>query len=862
MAEQQDQPREQARTGNAGSFRKGQSGNPKGRPRRDAVDTTASRPRRDGWINTSSGHGTSRDRRTLTRYGVDIVTDLEAIQLWRSEFLAARIIEALPEEAFRRSWTLKVEDKELAEQICTLAEDLDVDGAMVDAAQKERAYGGAAIFPVLSGALDDVSQQLDEGAIASVDALHVFEPQELTPHTYYRDFRHKKFGKPETWRLTPLVSGRTGSLGVQIIHETRLVIFPGIRVSRQTQPGQREGWGDSVLCRPNAVLKDDGLAWGSAATLLHEHGMGVYGIDGLAEGMATDDGVAAFDRYMEAIDMASSTLRAKVIDGKDTYTRSTGTLAGLAETLAQFSQRMAAATDGMPVTVLMGMSPAGMNATGESDMRSWYATVEKRRKARYLTRLQRIVKLLLLSTAGPTSGKEPEVWGCEFPPLWTPSEREVAETRKTDMERAKIAIEAGVASADDVAHSFYGGDTYSPEIVIDWAARAKQKKLDEERAEMLDAQALEAMGREESEDPDEPDEPDDQPAPRSTRRDGFNPGQPRDRIGRFAGTEGRVGKAESEQRDYLKSTGKSAEESEAGARAVAGEERSAIENEKQALKAGHVKEPPSEKLDQLEDAQRRTGKELDEHREKLDKAQEDALDELDKLNDFDTEVEDIDIDIREDFERGSNALRHGDRPERTYAEKDRAPRDELDDEEPVAPDPADYRAPRDASAEVRAAHEKDYDEAKARYERDAAIYASAIEARHVAFREQALAAQVKLEQAHEAQLAAREKRREVDKELERAERGAHKELDDLEPGDLVDKSLRENKDGGWDSPELQQSYERAVDAAYSMIEHQRTQIPDLDDDGGADDLKEAARRTAAVISKLSKVTGRKYSRKK
>src|SRR5262245_44527140 len=148
---EQDQPRR-----NRGQFQPGQSGNPLGRPSRPKPQF-----RGDGYVNRATGHGTSRDRRTLTGFRVDIVTDLEALGLWRSEFLCKRIIEALPEEAFRRGWSLKFEDKEVAEEVTALAEDLNLDEKLVEAAQYERAYGGAAIFPVLEGAQGDLSRPLD-----------------------------------------------------------------------------------------------------------------------------------------------------------------------------------------------------------------------------------------------------------------------------------------------------------------------------------------------------------------------------------------------------------------------------------------------------------------------------------------------------------------------------------------------------------------------------------------------------------------------------------------------------------------------------------------------------------------------------
>lgn len=487
----------------SGRFRRGASGNAKGRPPRAAVradsapeaTAIARLARLDGWKNSQSGHGTTRDRRTLTTYGVDVVTDLEARQLRRSEFLAAAIIEQGPKEALKRPWSLKCEDKEVGNLIRKQAEALGLDQVLYDAWTKENEAGGAAIFPVVSGAQGSLDQPLDDKAIASVDAFHVFEPEELTPADYYNDIRSPKFRRPKTYRLQPITSGRGGYMPMAVIHETRLVIFPGLQTTLQTQPGQREGWGDSRLCRPRQVMADFGLAWGSAATLLHNHGKETLEMDGLAHMLSQADGLVEFDRHIAAMQMAWSTLRMNTIDGKSKISRSTGTLAGVSDLLNEFKSLMAAAAE-RPVSILMGVGSTGLR-TGDDDTRAWYSTVERETTQHLKPRHEHIIRLMLLATSGPTGGVEPESWSVEYPPLWSPSEKEVSETRKTDMERAKIAIEAGVVSADDVAESFYKGDTYSGDIVVDWDRRAAQAKISDEQAAKIeqDQAAMIALGR-------------------------------------------------------------------------------------------------------------------------------------------------------------------------------------------------------------------------------------------------------------------------------------------------------------------------------------------------------------------------------
>ncbi len=464
------------------------------RIRRDAALAGTTSVRRDGWQNRASGHGTARDRRTLTRYGVDIVLDVEAQQLRRSEFLAAAIIEDGPKEAFSRGWHLKCEDKELDVAICKEAEHLGMDQVLIEAAQKENESGGAAIFPVLTGALDDLDKPLDEGRIESVQAYHVFEPQVLTQVDYYSDINSPLFRKPMTWRLTPLTTGRSGYISPTVIHESRLVIFPGIRVSPQTQPGQRMGWGDSALCRPWTVISDFGLAWGSAATLLHEHGRGTLMKDGLTNLLAQENGLEEFDKWVVAMEQAWSTLRMRVTDGNDKYEQSTGTLSGVSDALSEFKVLMAAAAR-RPVSQLFGQGQTGLR-TGDDDVRSWYGTVASDRKMRWARGHERLVRLHLLATAGPAKGKEPESWAVEYHPMWAPSEKEIAETRKTDMDRAVAAVGVGIASADDVAESFYGGDTYSGDIHIDWERREAQAAVDQMTPDQMTPEDMAAMGRE------------------------------------------------------------------------------------------------------------------------------------------------------------------------------------------------------------------------------------------------------------------------------------------------------------------------------------------------------------------------------
>ncbi len=493
----------------SGQFRPGVSGNPRGRPpkssataRYDSADLLpASVPsslqrRADAYTNHYTGHGTHRDRRIFTHFRGDIVTDLEALDLWETEFLAARIVEAMPEEGYRRGWSVKLQDEELGEAIEQWAEELGVEHAIVDAWEKENALGGAAIFPIVDGAQGDLSTPLRWEAISDVKALHVLEPRELMPIAFESDLGNRGWSTPSMYMFTPIVDGFTASFGGQVIHASRLIVFPGLRVSRQNRAGQLLGWGVSRLTRPKQVLADFGLAWASAATLLHEHDMGFLGMDEFAELMATKDGQEIAYERIRSMAMAKSSIRAVVGDVKDKFTKIPSSLSGLAEVLGEFKVLMSAASDGMPVSVLMGQSQSGLR-TGDEDTAVWYGNVEKRRRTRIKPRHTHLMRFLLAAGQGPTGGTVPDVWSIEYPSMWSPSDKEVAETRKTDADRAVALVNANIVSGDDVADSWFGADKYPQhgEIKVDWKRRKAQAAIAAQAPEQLSDEDRAAMGR-------------------------------------------------------------------------------------------------------------------------------------------------------------------------------------------------------------------------------------------------------------------------------------------------------------------------------------------------------------------------------
>lgn len=371
-------------------------------------------------------------------------------------------MDAPVEDAFRRGWEISTSsDDTLKEKLIDEADRLNVEESIIQALTWERLYGGAGIF---LGADDgrSVTSPLDESRVTQLHFLQVYDRWELTPHRFYQDPLSPKFGLPEIYRVSPRAMVSAGRANM-LIHESRLVICRG-RVTTKTALIQNQHWGQSVLVRAFDSVKKYGGALSSVLALLADASQGVYKIKNLAEIIRGGKGELLKMR-MEAVDTVRSVINAIVLDADgESYERVATPLTELSNIIDRFKLDVASAA-GMPVTKLFGQAPAGLNATGESDMRIWYDSVAQFQRRRAKPAIERILKLILKARLGPTGGIEPEKWGVKFPSPWSPTEKEQAEIDKIHAETDAIYVDLQTLTPAQVARARHSGDE-STRIVL------------------------------------------------------------------------------------------------------------------------------------------------------------------------------------------------------------------------------------------------------------------------------------------------------------------------------------------------------------------------------------------------------------
>ena len=111
-----------------------------------------------------------------------------------------------------------------------------------------------------------------------------------------------------------------------------------------------------------------------------------------------------------------------------------------------------AAICGIPLVKLLGISPAGLNATSEGEIRVFYDWIAAYQEQFFTSNLTRVLGFIQLSLWG----KVDEDITFSYEPLWSMDAKALAEIRKIEAETGQILVDGGVISTDEerarVAH--------------------------------------------------------------------------------------------------------------------------------------------------------------------------------------------------------------------------------------------------------------------------------------------------------------------------------------------------------------------------------------------------------------------------
>lgn len=413
--------------------------------------------RTDSWANLYSGIGvTGRDRTASTQHYADLRLPEQVLEgLYTSNGIARRFVELITNELTREWFEIEGDEDDA---ICGRLEEIGAKERIRDLIRWSMVYGGA-LGVLLIDDGQEFDQPIDEARIQSFEAIQVYERArvQVQQSDYYTDPTMPKFGEPQYYTVTPatMVRGPDGRfIGGFRVHESRTVRMDGLPVPPRIRR-MNQGWGDSVYQAAFNELKNLGAAQAGVANIIEDFVQAVIGIKGLSAKMAAGQEAQVAAR-INMIDMSRHVINSVVLDADgESYSKHASSVSGLPELITGFWEALCGTWD-VPMTRMLGRSPGGLNATGESDTRGFYDKIAGEQEDKLGPVLERIVKLNFLAKSGPTNGREPEDWGIEFNPLWQMSEEQQAEIYSKVSQADSANVAAGILDEDEIARKRYG----------------------------------------------------------------------------------------------------------------------------------------------------------------------------------------------------------------------------------------------------------------------------------------------------------------------------------------------------------------------------------------------------------------------
>lgn len=253
--------------------------------------------------------------------------------------------------------------------------------------------------------------------------------------------RVSKFGQPEYY----YVSSIYGSFKV---HESRCLVFRNGVLPEQTSNATYLFWGMPEYVRIRRALRETVTAHTDSVKLLERSVQAIYSMKGLASLLTTDDGENQVLKRLQLVDTSRGLLNSIAIDSEgEQYDFKTFQFSGVKDVIDATCNMLSALTN-IPQTILFGRSPAGMNATGDSDFESYYNFVEKIQRLMLKRNLRTLLDVVF--RAGIASGdvaEEPD-YKLEFNPLWSLSDTEQATVDQTKAQTALVKAQTAQAYVD------------------------------------------------------------------------------------------------------------------------------------------------------------------------------------------------------------------------------------------------------------------------------------------------------------------------------------------------------------------------------------------------------------------------------
>jgi len=399
-----------------------------------------SAPMNDGLVNMVSRLGTGADKSAHYRYIRSYVSQQDIDAAYRSSVFK-KAVDIPPGDMVREWRAYKGVDEDQITLIEAEETRLGLRQKLREAMIMARKDGNSVI---LLGAGGNAAGKLNPEVVqqGGLKYITVLSKDDITPRMRDRDPYSPTFNEASYWTLKNTAQTQ--------IHPSRVIKFTNNPIREQFT---WDGWGGESLfaVMQRAITNNDQIA-GAIAALVDEAKVDVIKLKNLMSNLSTSDGESLLVRRFAAVNTLKSIVSAMVIDGDDEYDQKTQTFTGLTD-IQNIAMVIVAGLADIPVTRLWGRSAAGMNATGEGDLRNYYDNIRAMQTIDLSPTISPLDECMFRSALGE---RPPELF-YEWNPLYQMTETESATVEKTFADAAVALANSGLVPDTALIEMVKGG---------------------------------------------------------------------------------------------------------------------------------------------------------------------------------------------------------------------------------------------------------------------------------------------------------------------------------------------------------------------------------------------------------------------
>ena len=377
-----------------------------------------------------------------TKYPITRLTQdyLLLISMYRNNWIVRKIVDRVAQD-MTKAWVNITSDisPEALDRIDRLERIGHIRAKITEGIQWARLFGGAAGLMMIDG-------------LSEEDLLEPLNPEMIMPGSFkgimvldrwsgvypdnglVDDIGDPEFGLPEYYEISDYTRQKSFA-----VHHSHILRFNGCHLpSWEEQSTQMWGSSEIEAVYEELVKRDNTSA--NLAGLIFRANLNIRKIKGLGPTLSATDSQMIADLYstLEAQNQLMNNFSTYAMDADDDFsTIQNTTFTGLNDIYESFMLDVSGAC-GIPVTLLFGRSPAGMDATGESDLQNYYDMIGQKQE----TYLRPILEKLLPVEFMSEFGQIPDDINFQFN-----SPRSMSESQSADMVDKKVtAIVAAFSS--------------------------------------------------------------------------------------------------------------------------------------------------------------------------------------------------------------------------------------------------------------------------------------------------------------------------------------------------------------------------------------------------------------------------------